>query len=183
MRRVSDDILALLGALADEHRLRAFAAVLLGTHDTQGIARAAGLREREAVAALVRLESAGLVSRAEGTWTARPQRLREAVAAATPDRTQVDHGAGDPGVATVLRTFLPEGRIVQIPAQESKRLVVLDHVCRVFEPGRRYPEREVDALLRAFTDDYVTVRRYLVDYGFLAREAGEYWRIGGTVEI
>jgi hypothetical protein len=61
------------------------------------------------------------------------------VAAATPDRTYVDHGAGDPSEAAVLRTFLPEGRIVQIPAQETKRLVVLDHVCRVFEPGRRYP--------------------------------------------
>jgi hypothetical protein len=41
----------------------------------------------------------------------------------------------------------------------------------------------VNTLLRAFTDDHVTIRRYLVDYGFLAREAGEYWRIGGTVDL
>jgi hypothetical protein len=37
--------------------------------------------------------------------------------------------------------------------------------------------------LRAFYDDYVALRRYLVDEGFLAREGGIYWRSGGTVEV
>ena len=66
-----------------------------------------------------------------------------------------------------------------MPAKRSRRLVVLDHVAQVFEPGRRYPEREVNVLLRAFYDDYAALRRYLVDEGFLAREDGEYWRSGG----
>jgi hypothetical protein len=180
---VTDEPLALLGALADEVRLRAFAAVLLGAATSAEVAAAASLRERDAVEALVRLEGAGLVRREAATWRAQPARLRVAVAAATPERPTIDHGAGDPNEAAVLRTFLPEGRIVQIPAHESKRRVVLDHVCRVFEPGRRYPEREVNTLLRAFTDDHVTIRRYLVDYGYLARDGGEYWRIGGSVDV
>ncbi len=61
--------------------------------------------------------------------------------------------------------------------------MVLDHVARVFEPGVRYPEREVDAILRAFHPDHAALRRYLVDEGFLSRENGEYWRTGGTVVI
>lgn len=82
----------------------------------------------------------------------------------------------------VLRAFLDdEGRIVRMPAKHRKRLVVLDHVARVFEPGRRYPETEVNAMLRAFDDDVAMLRRYLVDEEFMAREHGVYWRIGGTV--
>lgn len=82
----------------------------------------------------------------------------------------------------VIERFLPEGRLVQMPAKRSRRLVVLDHVARVFEPGRRYPEAEVNVLLRAFYDDYAALRRYLVDEGFLARKDGQYWRSGGSVE-
>jgi len=93
--------------------------------------------------------------------------------------------AGDrrPPDEVVLGRFMPEGRIDQMPARRSRRLVVLDHVSRVFEPGRRYPEAEVNVVLRAFFDDYAALRRYLVDEGFLTREAGEYWRSGGTVEV
>ena len=82
----------------------------------------------------------------------------------------------------VLRVFLDDdGRIVRMPAKYKKRLVLLDHVARAFEPGVRYPEPEVNALLRAFNDDVAMLRRYLVDEGFMARADGLYWRTGGTV--
>lgn len=84
----------------------------------------------------------------------------------------------------VLRAFLDEhGRIVSMPAKHRKRLVVLDHVARAFTPGERYPEPEVNAMLRAFHPDYAMLRRYLVDNGFLGREHGFYWRTGGTVPL
>ena len=81
----------------------------------------------------------------------------------------------------VLRTFLKDGRLVRIPAKQSKRLVVLDHIAGSFEVGVRYPEREVNEILGAFHDDYASLRRDLVDFGFLARDGGTYWRSGGTV--
>lgn len=70
-----------------------------------------------------------------------------------------------------------------MPTQWSKRRVLLEHVAQVFEPGVRYREEEVNVLLRAFHSDHVTLRRYLVDEGFLARDHGEYWRSGGTVDV
>lgn len=69
-----------------------------------------------------------------------------------------------------------------MPARRSRRLVVLDHVAGMFEPGRRYPEPEVNVVLRTVHDDFAALRRYLVDEGFLAREDSVYWRSGGTVE-
>jgi hypothetical protein len=74
-----------------------------------------------------------------------------------------------------------DGRITTMPAKRSKRLVLLDHVARQFEVGVHYPEQEVNRILRAVFDDYVALRRYLIDEGFLDRDHGDYWRSGGTV--
>jgi hypothetical protein len=91
--------------------------------------------------------------------------------------------SADPAEAAVLSAFLRGGRLVSIPAQQGKRRLVLDHLVRVFEPGVRYPEREVNALLRAWHPDVAALRRYLVDEGLLSRAAGVYWRSGGPVEV
>ena len=80
-----------------------------------------------------------------------------------------------------LRNFLRDGRIDVMPARHARRLELLAEVAQVFEPGIRYPEREVNDLLVALFDDYAALRRCLVDEEFLNREAGEYWRIGGPV--
>jgi hypothetical protein len=177
------DAAGVLGHIADPSRLRVFAAVVLdGPVATSDVAARARVGEAETLRTLARLEAAGLVSRDAGGWAARLDLLQQAMAAAAPPRDLVDHGDVDPGAATVLRTFMPSGRLEQIPAARSKRLVVLDHVCRVFEPGTRYTEREVSALLRAFHPDFAALRRYLVDEGFLTRADGLYWRSGGTVD-
>lgn len=89
----------------------------------------------------------------------------------------------DPATAAVFRAFFVGGRLQTMPAKRAKRLVVLDHIARVFEPGVRYPESDVNALLRSFHADYAMLRRYLVDEGFLARDKGVYWRTGGSVEV
>lgn len=85
--------------------------------------------------------------------------------------------------AAILRTFFDaQGRLVTVPAKRGKRLVVLDHLAQRFEPGERYSETEVNNRLREAHDDVAALRRYLVDEGFLSREAGVYWRTGGSVE-
>jgi hypothetical protein len=173
----------LLAALADESRLRVFAAVLLGATTADAAATEAGVRSREALKALAALEGAGLVARDRDGWVARPGTLRDAARATAAERVYVDHGTADAREAAVLRTFMPDGRLVQLPSSRSKRLVVLDQISRVFEPGVSYPERDVNAMLSAFHPDYAALRRYLVDEAFLARDAGSYWRIGGTVEV
>ncbi|MGH2752688.1 MAG: DUF2087 domain-containing protein [Actinomycetota bacterium] len=72
---------------------------------------------------------------------------------------------------------------MSIPVQHSKRAIVLDHLAQDFEPGKRYPEKEVNSILGRYHDDVAALRRYLVDEGFMEREAGVYWRAGGSFEI
>jgi hypothetical protein len=84
----------------------------------------------------------------------------------------------------VLQNFLtPDGRLATIPSKHSKLMVVLDHLAQVFEPGRTYPEVDVNASLQRFHPDYAALRRYLVENGFLGREDNVYWRTGGTFDV
>lgn len=84
----------------------------------------------------------------------------------------------------LLRAFLTsDGRLHTIPSKHAKLLVVLDHLAQSFEPGRRYPEAEVTVILERFHPDYAALRRYLVENQFLTREAGYYWRSGGTFDV
>ena len=74
----------------------------------------------------------------------------------------------------VLRAFFDGPRLRQIPASRKKRVVVLRRLLERFAPDRAYPEAEVNEMLREAHDDVATLRRELVDYGFMARDRGIY---------
>lgn len=76
--------------------------------------------------------------------------------------------------ANVLRAFFDGERLKSIPAQRKKRVIVLRHLLLRFAPETDYGEREVNDLLRPAHDDVATLRRELVDYGFMTRERGVY---------
>jgi hypothetical protein len=82
-----------------------------------------------------------------------------------------------------IRAFVRDGRITLIPAKRLRRRALLDEVAQAFEPGRDYPEVQVDQILKGMIDDHCTLRRYLVDEDFLSRSSnGVYWRSGGTTD-
>jgi hypothetical protein len=62
-------------------------------------------------------------------------------------------------------------------------VVVLDYLAHSFDPGRRYPEAEVNRELAVWHEDVAALRRHLVDEEFPARERGIYWRTGGTAAV
>lgn len=173
----------LWGLLADEYRLRVFSALALGARSVHDLADCAGMDRRAVVKALQRLEAGGVVSSSGPEWNLR----RDVIAAEARRTAKTFESYGEdrlaPRQAAVLRAFLRDGRLVTIPSVRSKRLVVLDHVAGVFEVGLHYPEREVDALLRVFHDDYAALRRHLVDEGFLSRDHSLYWRTGGSMTL
>jgi hypothetical protein len=78
----------------------------------------------------------------------------------------------------VLRRFMPRGRLPQLPARESRRMVVLRYLADLFLPAHRYPEAEVNAVLRRYNPDVATLRRALIDTELMQRHAGLYWRTG-----
>ena len=77
----------------------------------------------------------------------------------------------------VLRSFFKHGRLIQIPAQYKKQLVILEKLVEEFEPDQEYTEREVNHTLLEFNDDVASLRRMMIDHKLMAREKGMYWRI------
>lgn len=74
----------------------------------------------------------------------------------------------------ILRDFFEGTQLKEIPARRKKRVIVLQYLAGWFDPNRRYPEREVNAILRQAHPDVATLRRELVDYGYLERDSGIY---------
>lgn len=171
----------LCGLLAEPQRLATFAAVVLGARTTDDVAGATGLPLRRVASALHRLEQGGLITVTDGGLVAEGSTFKEAARRAAASTTQEAPPDLDPERAAVLRNFIRDGRLTRIPAARGKRRTVLEHIVITFEPGVKYPEREVDAVLREWHDDYVSLRRFLVDEELMARESGVYWRIGGPV--
>lgn len=77
----------------------------------------------------------------------------------------------------VLHTFFKHGRLVQIPAQRKKALVIFEKLAEAFEPQRAYTEREVNHILLDFNDDVASLRRGLIEEKLMTRERGIYRRM------
>ena len=91
---------------------------------------------------------------------------REPAAASANDPTD-EHEA-------VIRAFFDGPKLRRLPAARKKRVIVLRRLLERFEPNRDYPEREVNEVLRLAHDDVASLRRELVDYGFMVRDRGIY---------
>jgi hypothetical protein len=96
---------------------------------------------------------------------------------ARPEAAAFDGEAYD---RKVLSDFLDaKAHLKSIPAQPKKVQVILRHIAPSFEPGVTYTEKEINAILQRFYFDSTTLRRYLVDSGYLGRDpqGRSYWRI------
>jgi hypothetical protein len=179
-----DTAAGLLGLLADERRLKVVAALVFGAETRAEVAERAGLPARAVAQALSRLVKGELVEAADGRYRLVTARLRDAARAAAKATAVPDDEFDAPAdAAKVLRRFVKDGRLSSIPAPHGKRLVVLDWLAQRFEPGEIYPERAVNLTIGKVHGDYATLRRYLVDDGFLERRDGFYWRAGGSFDL
>ena len=73
--------------------------------------------------------------------------------------------------------FDDAGHLKEFPAKEKKKIVVLRKIAENFNHDRKYSETEVNGLLKRIYDDYVTLRRELIEYGFMDRttNGSSYW--------
>lgn len=146
----------LIAALADDRAREVYALVVLGRPlDAHLSSLSPGKRRR----VLETLQGAGLISSVDGGWRADSEIFRTALAAASaPARPE--------GVAR----FFTDGRLSTYPSRAADRQEVLAHVAtRVVQPSETVGEAAITDRLAAITDDPVSMRRYLVDAGLLAR--------------
>ena len=179
------DLLTFFKALADANRLKIVGLLSQEAYPVEQLAAMLNLRPSTVSHHLSRLAEAGLVSaRAEGYYSVYRLEVRalEAMAKRLLSREGLPEAAAGVDRAAydrkVIADFsMPDGHLKTIPAQHKKLLAILGHLVESFEADRRYPETEVNAILRRFHEDTATLRRELVAAGLMARKAGEYWRV------
>ena len=71
----------------------------------------------------------------------------------------------------LARYFNADGKLLikDFPAKEKRKIIIMQKLIDDFAVNRQYTEKEVNNLLKQYYDDYVSVRRYMIQYGFLDR--------------
>lgn len=76
----------------------------------------------------------------------------------------------------IERSFFKDGRLVELPAQRKKRIVVLERLVQAFDLERDYTELEVNGVIKQFHPDVATLRREFIEAKMMTRAAGVYRR-------
>jgi predicted transcriptional regulator len=178
------EFVAFFKALADANRLKIVGLLANHAYTVEQLAVLLNLGPSTVSHHLARLADAGLVSaRADGYYNlysldtaalesmSRRLLARENLPALAAD---VDLDSFD---RKVVRDYtLPDGSLKTLPAQQKKLEAILRHILPDFEPGRRYPEKEVNDILRRYHADTASLRRAMIGAGYLQRDQGVYWR-------
>ena len=79
-------------------------------------------------------------------------------------------------LATVFSSLSPL-RLKVFSAKEKKKIVTLQKIMEQFEKDIIYPEKQINQILQEIHEDYPTLRRYLIEYGFMERskDCHNYW--------
>ena len=79
-------------------------------------------------------------------------------------------------MSQIEQFFRPDGTLIAIPVKSAKKIAVLHRIAEELSPGVRYPEKELNAIISKFHDDTAAIRRHMIEYGILERDAGSvYW--------
>jgi biotin operon repressor len=183
--QIAGHLVEFFKALADPNRLRIVGLLAQRPHTVEELTANLGVGASTVSHHLSRLTRAGLTeARAEGYYSVYSLRLDElqGLSRRLLSREELKALARDVDLDSydrkVLESFTDgQGRFRQFPVQGKKLLVLLRHAAKAFEPGVRYPEKQVNEILSRFSDDTARLRRELVGYGFMQREGGggDYW--------
>ena len=175
-----EPLITLASALLDTDRLRIAARLVEGPANRMELAQITGLPQRDLLRQLGILQDFGLVRLERDT--SRPDhysRYELSVEAFRAARQAVGKHKGRKPRPTdarlmTLETFMPGGKLSAFPTKADKLVVILDEVAQRFSQERQYTEREVNVILEDINEDYCSLRRFLVDYGYLSRSGGIY---------
>jgi biotin operon repressor len=177
-----------LKALADKSRILMVNALLEKPHCAEELAERLRLAPSTISFHLRRLEDAGLVTKSKAQYYVVYELRADLLRMSLKDFVTIPPGGDSPEEnrmrryrEKVVRTFFRNGGLVQIPKQWRKRTIVLEEFLVNFELGKEYAEHEVNELIAPLFPDYCTIRRMLIDQGYMTRKGEKYRRIESEV--
>ncbi len=176
------EILSFVKAMASADRLRIVGLLSQGSKRAAEIAEALGMHPSDVMRHLEQLTASNVVSEADGVYDLNEKAIESLARGQFEGKRPVYVPEEDrqEDVRKVLKAYLnADGTIRQLPQEGKKMLIILHFILDAFSFDANYTEKEVNTILRRFHVDTATLRRNLIDYGFMARESDgtRYWRI------
>ncbi|MDZ5254001.1 DUF2087 domain-containing protein [Clostridium sp. LIBA-8841] len=84
----------------------------------------------------------------------------------------------DKEIKEIIKNYMDESGAIKIfPSKEKKKIILLSQIVKHFSKGKKYSEKEINRILGRIYDDYATIRRALIEYGFVERsnDCSSYW--------
>lgn len=77
----------------------------------------------------------------------------------------------------IVAKYFNNGILSKFPIKQKQKLGVLREIAKYLEGQENYTEKQLNQHLKTIYPDYVLIRRYLIEYGFLDRKADGslYW--------
>ncbi len=173
-------LITVAGALLDLDRIKIVAVLADGPANRMQLHEATGLSHRDLLRHIDNMQQAGIIKpvgdvRQPDAYTPYELDLK----AFSDARKALGKYKGVKARPTdtrelVLDTFLRGGKLSAFPKKHEQIVIVLEEIARKFEPEKQYAERDVNVILEEVDQDYCTLRRALVDYGYLNRSRGIY---------
>jgi len=172
-------LLSFFKALGNENRLKIMAMLAESESTVRELAQRLNLKEPTVSEHLAMLREAGLVTvRSDGNFriysfdASALTEMNRALLSRERLASLVD--ADDD--SKTLANFLDGERLMTIPVNRKKLLIVLRWLVEKFELDRRYSEKEVSDIIALHHPDYATLRRELIGHKLMARDHSVYWR-------
>jgi hypothetical protein len=77
-----------------------------------------------------------------------------------------------------IKNYMDEnGALKNYPAKAKKKIIILEEIAKNFSKGKIYSEKEINRVLKRIYEDYVSLRRALIEYGYIERtnDCKSYW--------
>ena len=72
--------------------------------------------------------------------------------------------------------FRPDGSLIRIPVKATKKIAGLHRIAKTFSPNAKYSEKTLNEVIEAFHPDSAAIRRHMIEYGIMERDAASiYW--------
>ncbi len=195
MDHQTEELLTILKTLADDSRITLIRLLHQQEYSVGDLAEVVQLTEPTVSHHLSKLRLAGLVTlrtagnqrcyRLNPAGLARFKKLVQTIEQTpvvpvqeTTDESWIDQLDWPEEELKVLREHTRGGKITTLPNKFKKTAVILHWISTLFEAQRFYAEVEINEVLKSvYEEDFVSLRRGLIDMGYLRRErgGGKYW--------
>lgn len=173
------DTAALFKCLGDESRLRILAMLKKSDSYVELLASRLELTPGTVSHHLKKLEAFGLVRCSRAQFYMIYSLNRDIAAPILEMLPEEDEGVSDDEKyrRQIIGAFIKNGRLTVIPSQLKKRELVYRHMLEGIEVGKSLTEKEINALIECFHEDFCTIRRDFISLGLMIRDNGIYTRI------